>query len=415
MKKFVLTAAVAATATLALASCGGGNKEPETGRVVEDGKIGFILPGQEGEEIKNFRANWNALAKEYGLETVYENFKGMDPGYYVQMADSLISKGVDAIICNFEMDGKEAVIEKAVDAEVYVGYSGSSVSEATFEEWENNPYFLGQVAPLMNEEIEQTYNMTKYYVEEYFGANKKALPAGTEDLLAVWPVDFHGLSLEHQMTYRWKGMKEALAEYGVTFVGDDKNADSTKWEVQYSNDSILKDKVIVMANDQSNMPKLMADCSTALSKKPAVILSTCMADMLLSIFAGQKAVLGEVRFGTVDSFADGYAKWYNADSKSQIAAFQVEHDPYIVGKFQAINNPIITLVAKAFAGTPIRDNGKAVSINQKYWVAKTDEEFTKANKASKEFKLSKADLDKIQTAEQLQKLYNDATLENASK
>ena len=243
MKRFVLGVALG-LACISLASCQEKTGGAETGRIVENGKVGFILPGTTGTETKTFMDHWDKLAEQYGCTTIYKNFQGQDPAYYQTLANDLIASGADAVICNFEMDGKESVIETCIDEEVYVGYSGSAVSDEIFSEWEDNPYFLGQIAPSANEEEAQAYTMTKYYIEKYYGENKVARPAGTSDKLAVWPVDFHGINLEHQMTYRWKGIKKALAEYGVTVNGDEEY-DSAKWSCTYAADSILKDKVLI--------------------------------------------------------------------------------------------------------------------------------------------------------------------------
>ena len=415
MKKFVLSAAALLMTCGALVGCGAGDKPAEQGKLVENGKIGFILPGNDSDELNSFKKNWESLGAEYGVTMVYEKFDGRDPSYYKTCADKLIAAGCNAVICNFEMDGKDAVIETCIDEEIYVGFSGSTVSADVFAEYESNPYFLGQIAPSPETEQQQAYEMTKYFVELYWGANKVDLPAGTKDKLAIWPADFHGLNLEHQMTYRYKGIKQALEEYGVTIKGDEKD-DSSDWTVEYTADSILKDKVLIMGNNLGNMDALIQQCTGVFMQTPAAIVTTCMADMLFGKFTPFKALATGTRFGTIDSFGSSYAKWYKADPESPILAHKVTHDPYIAGKYGAINQAIVAVTARAFAQDSIRTaDGKAISVSQSYWTVKSLDEYNKANEVSAAHTWKKADFDAIKTEADLQAFYDNATLENLSK
>lgn len=380
----------------------------------EEAKVGFILAGSTGGETQAFKDHWESLAKEYDATVVYENFKGQDPAYYKECAEKLVAAGCNAVICNFEMDGKESVLEYCIDEEVYVGYSGSTVSDSTFKEYENSKYFLGQIAPGATEEQAQAYKMTKYFIELYYGSNAIALPAGTTDKFAVWPADFHGITLEHQMTYRWKGIKQALSEYGVTVNGDS-DSDSSKWTASYSDNSILKDKVLIMGNNMADFNALIAQCSGILMQNPCAVVTTCNGDMLFNQFAKGPIFSKATRFGTIDSFVSDYDKWYVADESSPVAAFKVAHDPYLVGKFSAINEAIFALAVKAIRGQAIRDNGKAVNIIQTYWTATTKAEFDKAKEVSSKFSWGKATFDDITTVTKLQELYTNATLANLSE
>ena len=402
MKKLVLGLAAVTLGLCTLASCGG---------VAKENKIGVIIAGSAGDETKGYQTRWEALAKEYGYEMVYEKFKGQDPAYYGECADKLIAAGVKGIICNFEMDGKEAVIEKCINEEVYIGYSGSTVDEETFKEFENEPYFIGQISPTPETEEKQAYDMTKYIVDKYYGPNAVAKPEGTNGL-AIWPVDFHGITLAHQMTYRYKGIKKALKEYGVTIVGDNDD-DSAKWSATYTNDSILKDQILIMGNNMADYNALQQQCENVLSKNPVAVVSTCMADNLLGMFATKGSMTKGTSFGTLDAFVNDYSKWYKADADNEVPAFRVKHDPYVAGKFSAINEGILAIMLRAINGDPVRSaNGGDVSINQNYWVVKTLEEYEAAANTSLNFAWTKADFDGIKDEAALQALYDNATLEN---
>ena len=122
--------------------------------------------------------------------------------------------------------------------------------------------------------------------------------------------------------------------------------------------------------------------------------------------------------GSTDSapqIVDEYAKWYTADTSNETLAFQVTHDPYLVGKYAAINEAILAVTVKAFRGEAIRDNGCAININQSYWHAATKAEFEEACQVSESFSYGKSTFDSITTAAQLQQLFDDATIENLSK
>ena len=411
MKKFVFGAA-ALTLTLGLASCNGDSTPG--GKVIEEGgKVGFILPGTEGGETKAFKEHWQALAKEYGVEVVYENFQGQDPTYYKTCAEKLVAAGCDAIIWHFEMDGKDSVLEYCVDEEIYIAYSGSTVTDEVFDEYKDSPYFIGQIAPSPAEEQKQAYEMTKYFINLYWGTNKVDLPVGTTDKLAVWPVDYHGLSLAHQMTYRWKGIKQALEEFGATIKGDT-DADAAKWTIEYSDTSVLKDKVLLMANNLADMNGLIKQCTGVFMQKPAAMVTTCNGNYLINMFATY-GVLGQpTRFGTIDAFVSDYDKWYVADETAEKPAFKVAHDPYLVGKFAAINEAVLATTVKAMRGEAIRDNKNAVKIVQKYWTATDKATFDKACKASSGFTFGKKTFDDITSVSALQKLFDDATLDAIS-
>ncbi len=412
MKKFVgFLGAVVASA--ALVACN--NTKSDGGKIIaEGGKVGFILPGSEGGETKAFKEHWENLAKEYGVEIVYENFQGQDPAYYKTCAERLVAAGCDAVICNFEMDGKDSVLEYCIDEEIYVGYSGSTISDEVFDEYKESPYFLGQIAPSPEEEQAAAYEMTKYFIELYYGENKIAIPEGTTDTFAIWPADFHGITLAHQMTYRYKGIKQALEEYGVTINGDN-DSDSSKWTCTYTADSVLKDKVAILGNNLTDMSALITQCSAIFMKMPCAVVTTCTGDMLLSMFAQGPILSTPTRFGTIDAFVTEYAKWYEADTTSETLAFKVAHDPYLVGKYAAINEAILAVTVKAFRGEAIRNNGNALNITQHYWHATSKEEFEKACEVSQSFSYGKSAFDTITTADQLQKLFDDATLENLGK
>lgn len=412
MKKFVAFLG-AVVASAALVSCGG--PSDDEGKIIEEGgTVGFILPGSEGAETKAFKEHWENLAKEYGIKIVYENFQGQDPAYYKTCAEKLVAAGCDAVICNFEMDGKDSVLEYCIDEEIYCGYSGSTISDEVFDEYKDSPYFLGQIAPSPEEEQAAAYEMTKYFIELYYGENKVAIPEGTKDTFAIWPADFHGITLEHQMTYRYKGIKQALEEYGVTINGDS-DSDSSKWTCTYTDDSVLKDKVAILGNNLTDMNALITQCSQIFMKMPCAVVTTCTGDMLLSMFAQGPILSTPTRFGTIDAFVDEYAKWYTADTSNETLAFQVTHDPYLVGKYAAINEAILAVTVKAFRGEAIRDNGCAININQSYWHAATKAEFEEACQVSESFSYGKSTFDSITTAAQLQQLFDDATIENLSK
>ena len=412
MKKFVgFLGAVVASA--ALVGCN--NTESDGGKIKDEGgKVGLIITGSEGGETKAFKEHWENLAKEYGVEIVYENFQGQDPAYYKTCAERLVAAGCDAVICNFEMDGKDSVLEYCIDEEIYVGYSGSTISDEVFDEYKESPYFLGQIAPSPEEEQAAAYEMTKYFIELYYGENKIAIPEGTTDTFAIWPADFHGITLAHQMTYRYKGIKQALEEYGVTINGDN-DSDSSKWTCTYTADSVLKDKVAILGNNLTDMSALITQCSAIFMKMPCAVVTTCTGDMLLSMFAQGPILSTPTRFGTIDAFVTEYTKWYEADTTSETLAFKVAHDPYLVGKYAAINEAILAVTVKAFRGEAIRDNGNALNINQHYWHAASKEEFEKACEVSQSFSYGKSTFDTITTADQLQKLFDDATLENLGK
>ena len=415
MKKFVGAAALAGVATLGLVSCGPKQPTFEQGPITEKGgKVGFIL-GADGEETNAFKARWESLAKELDVEVVYRKFEGQDPSYYGTLADQLIAAGCNAIICNFEMSGKEVVLEKGIDNNVYVAYSGSTVSDEDFNDFKESPLFVGQIAPSAESEEKAAYDMTKYFVETYYGENKIALPEGTTDKFGVWPSDFHGMTLHHQMTFRYKGIKKALAEYGVTINGDDK-ASSAEWTVSYSDDSILKDKVLILANDMANFAATFGQCVQQLMQNPAVVVTTCSGSMLFNQFTSKGMYANAGRFGTIDGFTSEYEEWYTANPESDQLGKKFAHNPYLAGKFQAINDAVLVATVRAMRGNSIRnENGEALNVSQEYWFATNKEEFEARLKASKEVKFSKATFDSISDQGALQEFFNNCTFEKLSK
>lgn len=411
MKKFVVAAGALGVCSLALVSCG--PKENSDG--LKASKIGFIIAGNVGDEMKGFQEAWKEVAEQYNATLIYEQFQGQDPSYYKTCAENLISQEVDAIICNFEMAGKENVAELCIKEKVYFGYSGSTLTNDQFEKYASNPYFVGQVSPSAAVEENEAYKMTKYYIEKYYLDDSQAFPEGTSGKLGVWPADFHGITLEHQMTYRYKGMKKALAEYGVTINGDEQ-FDSSKWSATYGENTPakLKDNVVFLGNNMADQQALVASCITELSKKPSVVVTTCMGDFLMNMFAtaGAKNQLlaNNVEFGTIDGFTKSYDKWYTADPNNAIPAYKFAHTPYLVGKYNAINVPMLALTIKAVNGQAVRDNGKAVSIDQTYLVATNKEEFEAAKAKSTSFNFTKEQLDNIKSVKDVEELFASVTL-----
>lgn len=411
MKKFVVAAGALGVCSLALVSCG--PKENSDG--LKASKIGFIIAGNIGDEMRGFQAAWKEVAEQYNATLIYEQFQGQDPSYYKTCAENLISQEVDAIICNFEMAGKENVAELCIKEKVYFGYSGSTLTDEQFEKYASNPYFVGQVSPSAAVEENEAYKMTKYYIEKYYVNESTPLPAGTNGTFGVWPVDFHGITLEHQMTYRYKGMKKALAEYGVTINGDDQ-FDSSKWTATYGENTParLKDNVVFLGNNMAAMDALINQCSGIFAKKPSVVVTTCMGDFLMDMFASQGSQFGVLanncEFGTIDGFTKAYDKWYVADAANPVNAYKFAHTPYLVGKYNAINVPMLALTIKAVNGQAVRDNGKAVSIDQTYLVATNKEEFEAAKEKSTSFKFTKEQLDNIKSVKDVENLFASVTL-----
>ena len=85
-------------------------------------------------------------------------------------------------------------------------------------------------------------------------------------------------------------------------------ASSAEWTVSYSDDSILKDKVLILANDMANFAATFGQCVQQLMQNPAVVVTTCSGSMLFNQFTSKGMYANAGRFGTIDGFTSEYEK-----------------------------------------------------------------------------------------------------------
>ncbi len=187
--------------------------------------------------------------------------------------------------------------------------------------------------------------------------------------LALYPINYYGIA-GRGFTYRWDGMKAALADYGWTVTGDGQK-DSLKFKVERTDDgkyTTPADTQIIFINNQT------WDTGLALTEplseyKPLAVISTCNG---------------------VEFCSQQISSWSPLTHNATMAGFSANYENafkdgtlhYVAAKYSASVAPVVSLLYNAIITGErlVNENGEAPNLSQEYWHITSYEQYMEASK-----------------------------------
>jgi len=308
-------------------------------------KIGVLVSDVSGEEALGFRAYYEKyIASAYNV-----TFKYTEQLTNAEEEKSAIEKfaaqGCKAIISLSSSD-RVTQLQTCSDYKLYYAIASGMLEDDQYEQYKNNPYFVGQIGPSMETEFQAGLEMGRYFAAK-----------------GVKSVSIYGAFIPNPMhVYRTAGVLIGLgATYGGT---NDKNAvvGQLFGDSRVNVAKISSPKVAIKSYFQGFGETTTDELNAAIQAKPDAFLSVGMAT---TFFTSQLNAAG-IEFSDIDSFTSGNGK-----------AMKDGKLVYLAGKYSSSIGPIFAAVINAVNGNSIRDKGNAISLSQNYLVAKNYADFDK--------------------------------------
>ncbi len=190
----------------------------------------------------------------------------------------------------------------------------------------------------------------------------------TTNTLCLYPINYYGIA-GRGFTYRWDGMKAALADYGWTVTGDGQK-DSLKFRVTRTDDgkyTTPADTEIIFINNQT------WDTGLALTEPlseyfPLAVISTCNGVEFCSQQISSWSP--NTNNATMAGFSENYEN-----------AFQNGTLNYVAAKYSASVAPVVALIYNAIITGErlVNENGEAPNLSQEYWHITSYDEYMAAS------------------------------------
>ncbi len=193
--------------------------------------------------------------------------------------------------------------------------------------------------------------------------------AQATNTLCLYPINYYGIA-GRGFTYRWDGMKAALADYGWTVTGDGQK-DSLKFRITRTDDGKFTtpaDTQIIFINNQT------WDTGLALTEplseyRPLAVISTCNGVEFCSQQISSWSPL--TNNATMAGFSENYEN-----------AFKNGTLNYVAAKYSASVAPTVALLYNAIITGKRLENekGEAPNLSQDYWHITSYEQYMEASK-----------------------------------
>lgn len=327
-------------------------------------KLGVMVYDLTDEEVLAFR--------EYLENYIAPGFQDVEFLYSaavttresaMQFLQDVIDAGAEGILA-FNTFDLEKEVNYCAERGVYYIQPSATVDEAAFEAVAENPYFLGVIGPGAQTEYYAGFAMGKYLAETkqddtYFilsggaclgNAMHYARTCGILDALE----DFYGAEFDDFLAVSSEPITVTEDDFTVTVCGG-----------YISDEGFLKiAKQSYAQNSHSNVLAVLP-------------------------LAGMADVISDARVGVIDC--------YNATNER---LFQAGKLNCLCGKYQSIIGPAFAAMYNAVTGhaDAFRDNGRAFSLQQGFWVSATSEDFEKKYALSSGIALNAYSLDDLMQA-----------------
>lgn len=308
-------------------------------------QIGVIVYNTGDEEVISFR--------EYLQGYIESNFEMVRFIY----SDSIRTREEELAFiqsaCDDGAEGFMSFLSHDLRAEVslceqnqaYYLLASGTVSDEDFDAVSDNPWFLGMFGPGKPFEFQAGADMARYFVKEQLGSRYFILSGGA--------------SMGNEMHYqRTLGILDTLsAAYGVSFPQSRYELAGAAEAATFESEKLT----ITICPGYISRENYLAAAKEAFSQGDY--------DAVLSVLPPEEMVnaIGDTPLGIVDSYNTRNLQLY----VSGVLRF-------VVGKYSSMIGPAFALMLNAVTGyaDDFRDNGRAVSVTQGFWISESEEDYT---------------------------------------
>lgn len=308
-------------------------------------QIGVIVYNTGDEEVISFR--------EYLQGYIESNFEMVRFIY----SDSIRTREEELAFiqsaCDDGAEGFMSFLSYDLRAEVslceqnqaYYLLASGTVSDEDFDAVSDNPWFLGMFGPGKPFEFQAGADMARYFVKEQLGSRYFILSGGA--------------SMGNEMHYqRTLGILDTLsAAYGVSFPQNRYELAGAAEAAAFESEKLT----ITICPGYISRENYLAAAKEAFSQGDY--------DAVLSVLPPEEMVnaIGDTPLGIVDSYNTRNLQLY----VSGVLRF-------VVGKYSSMIGPAFALMLNAVTGyaDDFRDNGRAVSVTQGFWISESEEDYT---------------------------------------
>ena len=310
-------------------------------------KVGVLVADATGDEAVGFRNYLQQyVAKEYNYEFVYSPALTDAAGAKAQ-AETFIGQNCKAIIDMADFNRKD-LAKLCDDSSVYFAIGSGMMSDEDYEASKGLTHFVGQIGPDMNTEYETGLAMGKYYKE-----TKQVSKVGVYGAFIPNPMHLYRMAgLLTGLGDTYKGVSGQNIVY--TVFGDG---------AQFDASNIGGDVEVLYSAGFDEEGAIFATVGAIIAQEPDAFLSVGMTTTFFASMLND----AELEYSDIDSFTANNGTYMKDGSLK-----------YLAGKYSSSLGPIFAATKSAIDGKPIRnEEGKAFSLSQNYWTAKSYAEFQK--------------------------------------
>ena len=330
--------ALTAGGLAALGSCGGGNQTVKVGVLVAD------ATGDEAIGFRNYLQQY--VAKEYNYEFVYSPALTDAAGAKSQ-AETFIGQNCKAIIDMADFNRKD-LAKLCDDSNVYFAIGSGMMSDEDYEASKGLTHFVGQIGPDMTTEYETGLAMGRYYKE-----TKNVSKVGVYGAFIPNPMHLYRMAgLLTGLGDTYKGVSGQNIVYTVFGDGAQFDASNIDGAVE-----------VLYSAGFDGEGAIFATVGAIIAQEPDAFLSVGMTTTFFASMLND----AKLEYSDIDSFTANNGTYMKDGSLK-----------YLAGKYSSSLGPIFAATKSAIDGKPIRnEEGKAFSLSQNYWTAKSYAEFQK--------------------------------------
>lgn len=364
MKK-ILSLLLALSMVFSLAACGGKQQsdtpavpsqseaETEAQETVAAGtglvkhKIGALVYSITDDQVISFRRyleDYIASCFEE-VEFVYSQTI-TTPEQEMEYINQFAEAGVEGVLAFNSYDMK-AEVELCAEKGMYYMRPAASVSDAEFAAVADNPYFVGVVGPGSEMEYQCGADMAEFFVKQNYGNEYFILSGGMP-----MHIEMH--------TQRTMGILDTLQKaYGVTFNQADLDAAASSMEPVHMEAGDLK--VCLCPGFMDSEAFLAPALEEFKEDQYQNVLSVIPVDEMVTVIKPAGA-----KIGVIDNY-----------SERNLQLFNEGVEVYCVGKYNSIIGPSFAAMYNAITGNgdKFREDGKAFSVTQGFWISDSKEDY----------------------------------------
>lgn len=351
MKKNVLFAVFALSASAVLAACGGGQSK--------GGKIGVIMEDDSSGEFLAWKDYLNKVGGD--LNYTFEFIKTDSSTAEVNAINTFASKGYKGVL--ILSDDDIVASTKAADKnQMWSVIPTGNLQDAQYAEISKLTYYAGSVAPFDSTDYQAGYDMAKYF-DQTLQRDTFTVFGGA----AHWGVSMHYERLAGMLTYlcedattTYDGVRSheelvgKIAGQGI----DPEKFSSQKYDITGYMQGFDFDEAF-----STTLTNSMIAGGTAILSVGA---SDAVTGIAYGIASNVPAIdVTQLKVGGVDAITDAYLPFFDMGYT------------YDCGKYASAMGPGLILLKNALEGHPIKNaEGKAPRANLNYWVATSKEQMS---------------------------------------